>query len=416
LISPLKITLDFYDNNIIRINAKQFDRKRTVNITCTDNGKHITLDKDTMTVYIGYKKSDGKCGFYDAKILDDGTIYWELKEQMLVSVGVQKVDVCIVATSGLSVDMLKDITSITDLGVAVISTMPLYINVVSTAIDHDSVESSSEFDALNNALTRLATTESHLKDVENTLNENEDVRKSQESDRVKAEEKRESDFKKTVDDCNSRIDETISDCNTNINNTIADCNSKINETISNCNTNVNEAIEKCNEATNNSISATRNTIASTEKCNEATNDAKNTASTLNTLKNNCETVTKNANEAATKANEAAELCKSVVDQTGVVLQTEKGVANGVATLDENTKIPESQLPFTIVNDATVEVAGTVLDGRVGKGFSDSMDQLNRKLKALQEQIDTMPVIHHGTEEPTSSIGKDGDIYFRIISE
>ena len=416
MISPLKITLDFYDNNIIRINANQFDRQRTVNITCTDNGKHITLDKDTMTVYIGYKKSDGKCGFYDAEILDDGTIYWELKEQMLVSVGVQKVDVCIVATSGLSVDMLKDITSITDLGVAVISTMPLYINVVSTATDHDSVESSSEFDALNNALTRLAYTEEHLKDVENTLNENEDVRKSQESDRVKAEEKRESDFRKTVDDCNSRIDKTISDCNTNINNTIADCNSKITETISNCNTNVNEAVEKCNEATNDSISATRNTIASTEKCNEATNDAKNTASTLNTLKNNCETVTKNANEAATKANEAAELCKSVVDQTGVVLQTEKGVANGVATLDENTKIPEAQLPFTVVYNTSTSIAGTVLDGRVGKDLNDTYTKLNTKFEAMQKQLEALPKIYHGTEEPISSIGKDGDIYFRIITE
>ena len=373
MISPLKITLDFYDNNIIRINAKQFDRKRTVNITCTDNGKHITLDKDTMTVYIGYKKSDGKCGFYDAKILDDGTIYWELKEQMLVSVGVQKVDVCIVATSGLSVDMLKDITSITDLGVAVISTMPLYINVVSTAIDHDSVESSSEFDALNNALTRLATTESHLKDVENTLNENEDVRKSQESDRVKAEEKRESDFKKTVNDCNSRIDKTISDCNKNINNAV-------------------------------------------EKCNEATNAAKNATSTLNTVKNDCETATKNANEAATKANEAAELCKSVVDHTGVVLQTEKGVANGVATLDENIKIPEEQLPFTVVYNTSTSIAGTVLDGRVGKDLNDTYTKLNTKFEAMQKQLEALPKIYHGTEEPTSSFGKDGDVYFRIIQE
>ena len=394
MISPLKITLDFYDNNIIRINAKQFDRKRTVNITCTDNGKHITLDKDTMTVYIGYKKSDGKCGFYDAKILDDGTIYWELKEQMLVSVGVQKVDVCIVATSGLSVDMLKDITSITDLGVAVISTMPLYINVVSTAIDHDSVESSSEFDALNNALTRLATTESHLKDVENTLNENEDVRKSQESDRVKAEEKRESDFKKTVDDCNSRIDETISDCNTNINN----------------------AVEKCNEATNAAKNATSTLNTVKNNCETATNNAKNATSTLNTVKNNCETATKNANEATTKANEAAELCKSVVDHTGVVLQTEKGVANGVATLDENTKIPEEQLPFTVVYNTSTSIAGTVLDGRVGKDLNDTYTKLNTKFEAMQKQLEALPKIYHGTEEPTSSFGKDGDVYFRIIQE
>ncbi len=372
MISPIKITLDFYQNNIVMLNAKQLDNGRSVNITCTDNGRKVELNKDTMSIYIGCTKSDGNYGFYDAQILDDGTILWEIREQVLAVPGKQKADVCVVATNGIVVDNLLDITSTTDLGVSLISTMPIYINNIATAVDHTELNSLSEIDALNNALTRLAYTEQHLKEVDSTLSNNEETRKSNEESRVNAEIKRENDTQ--------------------------------------------EAITRCNNATDSANEAIKNANAATSNCNTVINNANTVIEKTNTVINNCENAITKANEATSKANEAAELCKSVVDQTGVVLQTEKGVANGVATLDENIKIPESQLPFTIVNDATIEVAGTVLDGRVGKGFSDSMDQLNRKLKALQEQFVAMPVIHHGTEEPVSSIGKDGDIYFRIISE
>lgn len=48
-------------------------------------------------------------------------------------------------------------------------------------------------------------------------------------------------------------------------------------------------------------------------------------------------------EAAARANAAAEAAEGVVDGTGLVMSTEKGTANGVATLDENGKVPQAQI-------------------------------------------------------------------------
>lgn len=372
MISPIKITLDFYQNNIVMLNAKQLDNSRSVNITCADNGRKVELNKDTMSIYIGCTKSDGNYGFYDAQILDDGTILWEINEQVLAKPGKQKADVCVIATNGTVVDNLIDITSATDLGVSLISTMPLYINNIATAIDHDKINSVSEIDALNTALTRLAYTEQHLKEVDSTLSNNEETRKSNEESRVNAEIKRENDTQ--------------------------------------------EAITRCNNATDSANEATKNANAATSNCNAVINNANTVIEKTNTVINNCENTIIKANEATSKATDAAKLCESVVDKSGIVLKTEKGVANGVATLDEDVKIPTSQLPFSIVNNTTTEVAGTVLDGRVGKSLSNNISELLKKLDSLQKQVDAMPVIYHGTDAPTSSIGKDGDIYFRIITE
>lgn len=35
---------------------------------------------------------------------------------------------------------------------------------------------------------------------------------------------------------------------------------------------------------------------------------------------------------------------------------------------------------------------------------------------LQKKIDEMPEIHYGVGEPTSDIGKDGDIYMMLIED
>lgn len=62
----------------------------------------------------------------------------------------------------------------------------------------------------------------------------------------------------------------------------------------------------------------------------------------------------NANEATDRANLAAEACEGIVDKTGVVLSTEKGLAGGVATLNEEGKVPLEQLPDDIGGDTVPE--------------------------------------------------------------
>lgn len=52
-------------------------------------------------------------------------------------------------------------------------------------------------------------------------------------------------------------------------------------------------------------------------------------------------------------------------------------------------------------------------------FNDWFDSIKGKLgedpaTGLQQQIDNLPVIRSGTEEPSNSLGKDGDIYIMVL--
>lgn len=52
----------------------------------------------------------------------------------------------------------------------------------------------------------------------------------------------------------------------------------------------------------------------------------------------------NAEKATDRANIAAKSCEDIITGTGFITTAEKGVANGIATLDENGKVNQSQIP------------------------------------------------------------------------
>lgn len=126
--------------------------------------------------------------------------------------------------------------------------------------------------------------------------------------------------------------------------------------IQNCTDSINEVIDNCETAITNAENATTQCINTTTQATEVIN-------TCNTVINSCE-------DATNAANQAAELCQSVVDQTGVVLKIEKGTSDGVATLDENARIPIAQMPYQI---------------------------------------------YVGTEPPSNSFGNNRDVYMMIIN-
>ena len=353
------IFLDFHINNIVTVNAKQLDtNSRYINVTCTDHGKKVALSADNVSVFIRYKKSDGNVAFNDGSILEDGTVDVLLTQQMLAASGRQKLDLIILATSGLKVDNLATANSLYDLGVTIISTMTFYINVEPTAVEHSRIASTSEFDSLLSGISRLAATEEHMKELGDSLKNTEQQIK----------------------------------------------------------TDTNDAIAKCNTATTNANTATTNannaaTAANkaTTNANTATTDANNAAIAANNAATAANEATINANNAATAANEAAELCQGVIDKTGVVLQNDKGTANGIATLDASAKIPYSQL--NVVNNLTTSTTGSLLDAYQGKVLKDLLDNAIYQINLALHDI---PVIHSGTEAPNNSLGKDGDIYMQII--
>lgn len=75
---------------------------------------------------------------------------------------------------------------------------------------------------------------------------------------------------------------------------------------------------------------------------ETTRQSQETSRQTNTA-----TAITNAERATERANHAAEACEGIIEGTGLIPSTEKGRANGVATLDENTLIPINQIPTTV---------------------------------------------------------------------
>ena len=331
------ISLDFYNNSIANVNAKQSDaNSRYINVTCTEHGKKATLNKNDMSAFVRGKKSDGTYIYNEATILDDGTIDIILTSQMLANPGKQTVDIMILSTpDDVIIDNLDDLDKLK--GVAVISVMSFYIIVSESAIDSSVVTSSNEYDALIQATSIMKTLEKNVRDRE-----------------IYRDEKTE------------------------------------------------EAIIATDEA--NLAASSANTAASSandaaSKANTAASSANSAATKANTAASSANTAASSANDAASKANAAAEEFKSIKDQSGIVMQTEKGQANGIATLNSSGKVPSSQL--SIVNNLTTTTTGSLLDASQGNALRSSIE-------ALQSTIDELSTIYFNTEVD-NSIGRNGDI-------
>lgn len=189
------ISLDFYNNNMVIVNAKQYDTaSRNIVVTCTDSGKTVQLDWTTMSAYTRCTKPDGNYILNKAAINPSGQVQIPLTQQMLAAVGKVTVDVMIFATNNIKIDNLSDLNDINSLyrqkEVTVISTMTFYINVVETAANLPTISSSYEYNALIDGITSLITTEDHMKDLDAALNKAETARVTAESNRVRAESSR----------------------------------------------------------------------------------------------------------------------------------------------------------------------------------------------------------------------------------
>ena len=93
-----------------------------------------------------------------------------------------------------------------------------------------------------------------------------------------------------------------------------------------------------NEITRQNSENERNSAEALRQANEETRQAQEQARETNTL-----TAITSADAATSRANTAAMACEGIIEGTGLIPSTEKGAANGVATLDENRKIPNEQL-------------------------------------------------------------------------
>lgn len=157
-----QLNIDFFTQKYISIDAKQYDREsRFILVTCYDKGNLMPINNNTCFAYVRYRKADNVGVFNECEITNDGKILIELTEQMLATVGMSYVDLVIHEGVNLGVEISEnndgEIEIIELSKNSILATMTFYINVREAAFDNKKIESSYEYDALNNLLIKART-------------------------------------------------------------------------------------------------------------------------------------------------------------------------------------------------------------------------------------------------------------------
>lgn len=158
-----EISIDISNHRYISLDAKQYDRNlRYILITCKNQNDFIPINNKTHFASVRYRKPDNYGVFNHCEITDDGRILVELTEQMLAVVGLCYADVVI----HKNVEFVKDIGVNSDGTLnledvhnnEIISTMTFIVNVHEAAFDNEEVESSYEYNKLNDLIAKAEST------------------------------------------------------------------------------------------------------------------------------------------------------------------------------------------------------------------------------------------------------------------
>ena len=148
------INVDFCDKKYILINAKQLDKNsRFLSVTCYNRGETIPINSGEHAAYIRYRKADDYGVFNFCEIDRKGKILVELTEQMLASDGVCYADLVIVNKGDANLDAETGEVITID-NASILSTMTFCIDVTGTPVDNLQIESSYEYNGLNEALEK----------------------------------------------------------------------------------------------------------------------------------------------------------------------------------------------------------------------------------------------------------------------
>ena len=154
-----KINIDLHDSKYIQVNAKQYDRSsRFILVTCYNNGTVFPINNVNSFAFIRGRKPDELGIFNQCKITDDGKILVELTEQMLAVAGTCYVDLIILDNEPVETDNNPIIENTGEIIIIdndyIAATMTFCINVIEAALDNTEIESSYEFNALNDLMIK----------------------------------------------------------------------------------------------------------------------------------------------------------------------------------------------------------------------------------------------------------------------
>ena len=210
IIKELKI--DFYNTKYISINAKQHDiASRYILITCYNQGTVFPVDNISNCAYIRYRKADDFGAFNACEITEDGKVIVELSPQMLAVAGRCYADLIIVDNTSVVINSTTNEVSVKNANV--ISTMTFCIDVSESAFDNMFIESTDEFNALNELLVKAnadyTAVIAFCKDMAERAKKSEENAKQSETNAKKSENNaKTSETKASISETNAKSSET----------------------------------------------------------------------------------------------------------------------------------------------------------------------------------------------------------------
>lgn len=416
MIAPITKNVDIdlsLTNTYVIINAEEGDiRTRFVTITLLDNGKIYDLStlSDAKARLQG-TRSDGRAILNNCTI-EDNKIKFELTADLTTCVGIHKCQVALYDNEAL------------------LTSIPFKIKINPSTLDENAIVAEPMFSVLTDTLLRVEEANrqatQNMEDIRVILEESTEVN-NQVRDTLVVAEGIITEGREVIDTVNTQIG-NITQIGTDVseaerirqsneeqrvfneservkseairieienNRQTAEETRTTNEDTRQANeevriTNENERI--ANETTRQQNEIVRETNEATRQSNEQ--ERENLRDGLVTATNNANTAINNANNATLEAEEAAQYaqemgdrCKDIVAGTGLISSSEKGVANGVATLDENGHVPESQLKVDI-SEVKNYVDNTYVKKEEGKGLSTN-DYTNIEKNKLGNLDDTL---------------------------
>lgn len=200
-----RITLDFNNPTLQTLRFHQYDKDtRFIIVTCMEYGKIVKIDKSTIEARVKWAKPDGSSVFNDETINDVGTITIKCTEQMLAAPGYAYAEIM----------FLEKETE------KVLHTMSFKAVIKKAVFNNDTVTSSYEFDALNNALIKVKEAEEIIakfpewEQAENNRKQAEAEREIAEAGRELAEAERERKTAAAIDKTNTATDNANNAANT----------------------------------------------------------------------------------------------------------------------------------------------------------------------------------------------------------
>lgn len=189
----IEIAVDFINPSYNISRAKRLDNSRYIVCTLTENGVPRKI-KTNETARIRLQKPDKTYVYNDCEPIEDGRVLITLTEQILASEG----------------NAVCDIQLTNEDSGIIYSTKNFIISIDKTAVDNSVIESSDEFDALNNLIASNKKLNDEINADEKLRQSSESARQNNETDRENAEaERSEAETARTANENERIISENI---------------------------------------------------------------------------------------------------------------------------------------------------------------------------------------------------------------